>query len=91
MANLKITLSLPEELAIAFVRAVPSHRRSRFVAGLIEAGLAERKAEREARLVVACEAANADPETRQIELEMDGLPDSMREEWQDTRELSETR
>ena len=77
MANRKMTFSFPEDLAVRFVRTVPSSRRSRYIADLIE----EKMRERDKLLIEACEAANSDPETRQIEREMDALPDTMTEEW----------
>jgi metal-responsive CopG/Arc/MetJ family transcriptional regulator len=82
MGKLRITISLPEELAIQFVRAVPSNRRSRFVAGLIQAELSGREAEREEMFRRACLTANDDPETRQIEDEFDALFDTMLDAWE---------
>lgn len=87
MANRKMTFSFPEDIAARFVRTVPSSRRSRYVAELIEAKMRER----DKMLVEACEAANLDPETREIELEMDALPDTMTEEWNDRRKVSSSR
>lgn len=37
--------------------------------------------EREEMLIEACEAANNDPETQEIEREMNALPDTMTEAW----------
>ncbi len=87
MASRKITFSFPEELAARFVRAVPSSRRSRYIVDLVESKMRER----ERMLIEACDAANADPETREIELEMDSLPDTMTEEWHGTGNLSASR
>jgi metal-responsive CopG/Arc/MetJ family transcriptional regulator len=87
MAIRKMTFSFPEDLAARFVRAVPSRNRSRYIADLIESKMHER----EKMLIEACEAANLDPETREIEREMDALPDTMAEEWDDDRKVSATR
>jgi hypothetical protein len=87
MANRKMTFSFPEDLAVRFVRTVPSSRRSRYIADLIE----EKMRERDKLLIEACEAANSDPETRQIEREMDALPDTMTEEWDGYRKVPSTR
>jgi hypothetical protein len=40
-------------------------------------------AEREQRLIRACEIANQDPELRQIEKEFDALRDEILEPWED--------
>ncbi len=87
MANRKMTFSFPEELAVRFVRTVPSSRRSRYIADLIEAKMRER----DQMLIEACEAANHDPETRVIEGEMDALPDTMTEEWDGNVKVPATR
>lgn len=87
MAYRKMTFSFPEDLAARFVRAVPSSRRSRYVADLIEAKMREKNR----MLVEACEAANNDPETREIEREMSALPDTMTEGWRGHRKVSATR
>jgi hypothetical protein len=74
-----MTFTLPEGLASSFARRVPARDRSRYVADAI----AEKLAEREKRLIQACELANQDPQVRQIELEIDGLTDAMPEPWED--------
>ena len=79
MASRKMTFSLPESLVSNFARRVPARDRSRYVAEAI----AEKLAEREKRLIQACEIANQDPDVRQIEQEFDGLTDAMPEPWQD--------
>ena len=38
---------------------------------------------REQMIQEACEAANNDPETQQIQAEFDALPDEMTEAWED--------
>lgn len=87
MAIRKMTFSFPEDLAARFVRTVPSSHRSRYIADLIESKMRER----EKMLMEACEAANSDPETREIEREMNALPDTMTEEWDDDFKVSATR
>jgi hypothetical protein len=78
MANRKMTFTLPEDLASSFARRVPARERSRYVAGAI----ADKLAEREKRLIQACEIANQDPGVREIELEIDALTDAMPEPWE---------
>jgi hypothetical protein len=78
MASRKMTFTLPGELASSFVRRVPARDRSRYVADAI----AEKLAEREKRLIQACEIANQDPDMREIEREFDALGDAMSEPWE---------
>lgn len=78
MASRKMTFTLPGDLASSFVRRVPARDRSRYVADAI----AEKLAEREKRLIQACEIANQDPEVREIEREFDALGDAMSEPWE---------
>jgi metal-responsive CopG/Arc/MetJ family transcriptional regulator len=78
MASRKMTFSLPDELATSFTRRVPARDRSRYVADAI----AEKLAEREKRLIRACEIANQNPELREIERELDALTDAMSEPWE---------
>jgi hypothetical protein len=78
MASRKLTFTLPEDLASRFTRRVPARERSRYVADAI----ADKLAEREKRLINACEIANQDPEVREIESEFDALTDAMPEPWQ---------
>jgi hypothetical protein len=79
MASRKMTFSLPDELASSFTRRVPARDRSRYVADAI----AEKLADREKRLILACEVANQDPAVREIERESDALTDAMPEPWED--------
>ncbi len=74
-----MTFTLPEELASRFVRRVPARDRSRYVAD----ALAEKLAQREKRLIQACEIANNDPGVREIEEEFDALQDEIAEPWKD--------
>ena len=77
MAVRKVTFSVPEQLAMPFLRKVPSRNRSRFVSE----ALAARLEEREAALIHACEIANQDMDVAEIEKELDGLGDEMAEPW----------
>jgi hypothetical protein len=79
MPSRKMTFTLPDDLASSFTRRVPARDRSRYVADAI----AEKLAEREKRLILACEIANQDPEVREIEREFDALTDAMPEPWED--------
>jgi metal-responsive CopG/Arc/MetJ family transcriptional regulator len=72
-----MTFTLPEDLATRFVRRVPARNRSRYVAD----ALAQKLAEREKRLIRACEIVNADREVRQIEREFNALTDEIEEAW----------
>ena len=71
-----MTFTLPEDLASIFTRHVSARDRSRYVADAIAAKLAEK----ERRLIRACQMANQDKSLRQVEHELDaltdGLPDS---------------
>jgi ubiquinone biosynthesis protein UbiJ len=73
-----MTFTLPDTLASSFARRVPARERSRYVAEAI----AEKLAEREKRLIQACEIANHDSEVREIEREFDALSDAMQEPWE---------
>jgi hypothetical protein len=79
MASRKMTFTLPDELATSFTRRVPARDRSRYVADAI----AEKLAEREKRLILACEIANQGPELREVEREFDALTDAMPDQWED--------
>ena len=72
-----MTFTLPEELAVRFVRKVPARQRSRYLAE----ALAQRLAERDRQLIRACEIANRDPEVRAIENEFESLPGDIAEPW----------
>jgi len=73
----KMTFSVPEQLAVQFLRTVASRDRSRFVSD----ALAARLEERNAALVRACEIANQDMDVAEIEKELDGVGDEMAEPW----------
>jgi hypothetical protein len=77
MATRKMTFSVPEPLAVQFLRRVASRDRSRFVSE----ALAARLEERDAALIRACEIANQDMDVVEIEKELDGLSDEIAEPW----------
>jgi hypothetical protein len=72
-----MTFSVPEPLAVQFLRRVGSRDRSRFVA----AALAARLKERDLDLIRACEIANQDADATEIEKDFDGIEDAMSEPW----------
>jgi hypothetical protein len=80
MASRKMTFTLPDSVASSFTRRVPARDRSRYVAEAIE----EKLAEREKRLIAACEIVNNDPAIREIEEEFDKLDDEITEPWEDS-------
>jgi hypothetical protein len=77
MAMRKMTFSVPEPLAVQFLRRIPSGDRSRFVSEALAAQLEER----DASLIRACENANQDLDVAEIEKEFDGIGDEMAEPW----------
>jgi len=81
MASRKMTFTLPEELASRFVRRVPARERSSYLAD----ALADKLADREKRLIRACEIANQDPALREVEKELDALTDEIPEPWEDAQ------
>lgn len=77
MAVRKMTFSVPEPLAVQFLRRVPSRDRSRFISD----ALAARLEQRDLDLIRACDTANEDPDIAVIEKEFDGIRDAMSEPW----------
>jgi hypothetical protein len=77
MATRKMTFTLPEDLAVQFVRRVPPRERSKYLA----AALNEKLSARDRLLVGACQAANNDPEVRAIEKEFDAITEEAAEHW----------
>lgn len=61
---MRITLSIPDEVAHRFQAAVPARHRSRLVTRLLEQALAER----DSLLAAACRSANSD---KALEKEID--------------------
>ena len=77
MATRKMTFTLPEDLALQFVRRVPARERSRYLAE----ALSEKLTARDRLLIDACRTANSDPEVRAIEKEFDAITDEASEPW----------
>jgi len=75
MATIKMTFSLPDELACQFIKRVPSRDRSRFLARALQKSLADE----EKALIRSCELANADPDVAAIEAEWDRIDDGIEE------------
>lgn len=80
MAAIKMTFSLPEELAQRFLRQVPSRERSKYVSEALSARLRRQQAS----LIRACQLANQDPQVAAIEAEMDALEDGVEEPWDES-------
>jgi hypothetical protein len=72
-----MTFTLPEDLAARFLRKVPARNRS----GYLAEALAQKLAERDRRLVRACDVANHDPEVRAIEKEFASISSEITEPW----------
>ena len=77
MATRKMTFTLPEELALQFVRRIPPRERSRYLAD----ALSEKLTARDRLLIDACRTANSDPEVLAIEKEFDAITDEASEPW----------
>ena len=77
MATVKMTFSLPGELAQRFLRRVPSRGRSKYVATALEASLRRRESE----VARACRLANQDADLLELEQDMDELADAIEEPW----------
>jgi hypothetical protein len=71
MASKKLTFTLPQDLAVEFLRRVPPSVRSQYVASAI----ADKLRDREEELVRACEVANKATDVREIESSFDALAD----------------
>jgi hypothetical protein len=69
MPSRKMTFTLPEKVAIPFLRRVGPSRRSKYVAEAIEAKLRERAE----MIKEACLAANSDLDTQRIVVRSGGL------------------
>ena len=72
-----MTFSVPEPLAVQFLRRVASRDRSRF----LSEALAARLEERDIALMRACEMANQEVDVAEIEKEFDSIGDEMAEAW----------
>jgi ubiquinone biosynthesis protein UbiJ len=80
MRSRKFTFTLPQELAVEFLRRVPASLRSQYVASAI----ADKLREREEHLVRACELANNSADVRDVETSFDALADEsdrVQESW----------
>jgi hypothetical protein len=80
MASRKLTFTLPQDLAVEFLRRVPASLRSQYVATAI----ADKLREREEQIVRACEAANNSADVREIERSLEALADeadAVQEPW----------
>jgi hypothetical protein len=80
MPSRKMTFTLPEKVAIPFLRRVGPSRRSKYVAEAIEAKLRERAE----MIKEACLAANSDLDTQRMQAEFGAMPDTIAEEWDDS-------
>ena len=76
----KMTFTIPEEVAKPFLLAVPSTRRSKFVAEALKSKLKER----EEALISACDAVNADSELNALVDELQALNDPIEEPWDES-------
>lgn len=72
-----MTFSVPETLAVEFMRRVAPQDRSRFVSDALTTRLADRDLE----LIRACEAANQDTEVAEIEKEFEGIREAVAQPW----------
>jgi Arc/MetJ family transcription regulator len=79
MAMRKMTFTIPDEVATPFLRAVPSTRRSKFVTDALRKTLRER----EAVLIAACDAVNADSDLNKLVDEWQAANDPIAEPWDD--------
>ena len=73
MASRKLTFTLPEDLAVEFLRRIPATLRSQYVA----AAIADKMRQREAELIRICEAANKSADISDIESSFDALADAV--------------
>ena len=71
MASRKLTFTLPQDLAVEFLRRIPASMRSRYIA----AAIADKLRERDRQLAQACEAANNSTDVGEIESSFDALAD----------------
>lgn len=80
MAMRKMTFTIPDEIAAAFLRSVPSARRSKFVADALRQTLNDRQAS----LIAACDAVNADPQLSAVVDEWQAAGDPVQEPWDES-------
>lgn len=77
MAARKMTFSIPDSLASAFLKSVPSRERSNYVAE----ALAARLRKQDDALIRACEIANRDEDVLAIEREFEAIGGDIAEPW----------
>jgi hypothetical protein len=80
MARRKMTFTIPDDIATPFLRVVPSARRSKFVADALKKSLQER----EAALIAACDAVNADSALNKLVDEWQAVNDPIEEPWDES-------
>jgi ubiquinone biosynthesis protein UbiJ len=68
-----MTFTIPEEMAVKFLKRIPARDRSRYVTEAITAKLQER----EEQLIRACEVANGDPDVLAIERDWEALAEDV--------------
>jgi hypothetical protein len=79
MAARKMTFSIPDSLARAFLKSVPSRERSSYVAEAVAARLRRQ----DDALIRACEIANRDEDLLAIEREFEIISSDIAEPWTD--------
>jgi len=75
-----MTFTIPEEIARPFLQAVPSARRSKFVAEALQRTLKER----EDALIAACDMVNADTALNVLVDEWQAVNDPIEEPWDES-------
>jgi hypothetical protein len=80
MATRKMTFTIPEEVAVPFLRVISSANRSKFVADALRKTLKER----EDALIAACDAVNADPALNELVDEWQAVNDPIEEPWDES-------
>ncbi len=82
MASVKMTFTIPEDIAGRLLRSVAARDRSRYVSQAI----ADRLRQREESLIRACDSANAEADVLAIEKEWDAFSEPVNEPWNDASE-----
>jgi len=80
MAMRKMTFTIPNEVARLFLLAVPSTRRSKFVADALRRTLKDQ----EDALIAACDAVNTDPTLNALVDEWQAVNDPIEEPWDES-------
>ena len=76
----KMTFTIPDEVAKPFLLAIPSTRRSKFVADALRRTLKDR----EDSLIAACDAVNADTALNAVVDEWQAVSDPIEEPWDES-------